>query len=203
MIEDNIKKELILDLYKIEAIKFGKFKLKSGTISPIYIDLRLSISYPKVLGKIAEAIWEKIKDLQFDLICGVPFSAIPFATVIAVNQKVPMIMCRKKSKEHGTKKNIEGHFKPGDYCVLIEDLITSGSSILETIESLKGEGLVVKDVAVLIDREQNGKVLLENKGYNVHAAFTLDEVLETLQNENKIDSATIIQIKEFIQANQF
>ena len=203
MIEDSVKKELILDLHRIKAIKFGEFKLKSGIISPIYLDLRLSISYPDILSKVANAMWDKIKDLQFDIICGVPFAAMPFATAIAVHHKIPMVMCRKTSKQHGTKKNIEGHFQPGNTCMLVEDLITSGGSILETVLPLEEGGLVVKDVIVLIDREQNGKVLLEKNGYNLHSVFTLKQVLEILQNENKIDAATVSQIKEFIKASQF
>lgn len=195
--------ELILDLYKIEAIKFGAFKLKSGIISPIYIDLRLTISYPKVLNKIADSIWEQIKLLKFDIICGVPYTAIPFAGIIAATHNIPMVMCRKEPKEHGTKKMVEGCFASGQTCLVIEDLITSGASILETVESLEKCGLVVKDAGMLIDREQNGKNILASKGYNAHAVVTLSQILECLQQENKIDEITIESIKLFLQQHQF
>ena len=200
---NDITRELILDLYEINAIKFGEFKLKSGIISPIYLDLRLSISYPKILGKIAAVMWEQVKPLQFDVICGVPYTAIPFATIIATTHNIPMVMCRKESKQHGTKKTIEGYFQPGQTCLLVEDLITSGSSILETIAPLKKVGLIVKNIVVLIDREQNGKTLLESGGYNVHAVFTLGQMLEVLQYKNKLDITTSLQIKKFIQEHQF
>jgi uridine monophosphate synthetase len=200
---NNITKGLILDLYEINAIKFGEFKLKSGIISPIYLDLRLCISYPKILGKIAAIMWKQVKLLQFDVICGVPYTAIPFATIIATTHNIPMVMCRKESKQHGTKKIIEGYFQPGQTCLLVEDLITSGSSILETIAPLKEAGLIVKNIVVLIDREQNGKTLLESGGYNIHAAFTLGQMLKILQHKNKLDTTTFVQIKKFIQEHQF
>lgn len=195
--------ELISDLYNINAIKFGEFKLKSGIISPVYLDLRLTISYPKILGKVAAVLWEQTKHLQFDILCGVPYTAIPFATIIATTHNIPMVMCRKEPKLHGTKKTIEGYFQHGQTCLVVEDLITSGSSILETITLLEEEDLIIKDVVVLVDREQNGKALLESKGYNLHAAFTLGQMLEVLKHENKIDITTSRQVKKFIQEYQF
>jgi uridine monophosphate synthetase len=196
--QQNIK-ELILDLHRIEVVKFGEFKLKSGIMSPIYLDLRLAISYPEVLKKIAGAMWEVAKSLAFDLICGVPYTAIPFATLIAAKHNIPMLMCRKEQKEHGTKKIVEGAFKAGQKCLVIEDLITSGTSILETVAPLEEVGLQVNDAIVVIDREQGGKLSLANKGYNVHAVFTLGQMLEVLQNANKIDTAMVEKIKKFLK----
>src|SRR3990172_481587 len=200
---NSLTTKLILDLYKINAIKFRNFKLKSGIISPIYLDLRLTISYPKILKKIAAAMWKKSERLQFDVLCGVPYAAIPFATIIATTHNIPMIMCRKESKQHGTGKMVDGYFQHDQTCLIIEDLITSGSSILETASLIEDAGLVVKDAIVLIDREQNGKKLLASKGYNIHAVFTLGQMLNVLQRENKINNALVLQINKFLRENQF
>lgn len=202
MITNKIEK-LILDLSEIAAIKFGEFTLKSGIVSPIYLDLRLTISYPKMLKAIANAMWNKIEKQPFDILCGVPYTAIPFATVIGITHNVPLIMCRKEIKLHGTKKLVEGHFNPGQTCLVVEDLITSGTSILETVAPLKEAGLVVKDVVVLIDREQNGKKLLEQQDCTVHSVFTLSRMLEVLQNAGRIEEKTVSSVKQFIQQHQF
>ncbi|MBU1934956.1 orotidine 5'-phosphate decarboxylase, partial [Patescibacteria group bacterium] len=92
-----MKKDIALALHEIGAIKFGEFKLKSGIMSPIYIDLRLLISYPKVLKLISDAMVElvKEKDLKFDVIAGIPYTALPIATAISVDQGWPMTYARK------------------------------------------------------------------------------------------------------------
>lgn len=194
--------EIIKKLYSINAIKFGEFKLKSGIMSPIYIDLRVIVSYPDVLKMVASAMWEKIAKLNFDLICGVPYTALPIATVMSVENGKPMVMRRKEVKDYGTRKAIEGAFAPGQTCLVVEDLVTSGSSVFETIEPLQIEGLKVKDIVVLLDREQGGRKHIEEKGYNLHALFTITQMVETLKTESKINEEMAQKIKQFIQANQ-
>lgn len=195
-------KNLILRLHEINAVKFGEFKLKSGILSPIYIDLRVIVSYPDVLKMVAEAMWNKIKDLNFDLICGVPYTALPIATVMSVERDKPMIMRRKEVKDYGTKKAIEGNFQSGQTVLVVEDLVTSGSSVFETIEPLQIEGLKVNDIVVLVDREQGGKKHLLEKGYNLHSVITITEMLDVLEREGKLDSEIVKKVKEFITNNQ-
>ncbi|MFH1946564.1 MAG: orotate phosphoribosyltransferase [Candidatus Magasanikbacteria bacterium] len=195
-------KDLILKLHEINAIKFGEFKLKSGIMSPIYIDLRVTVSYPKVLKMVADAMWNKVKDLNFDLLCGVPYTALPFATVMSAEHDKPMVMRRKEVKDYGTKKAIEGYFETRQNCLIVEDLITSGSSVFETIEPLEHEGLKITDIVVLVDREQGGKRHIQDKGYNLHSVLTISQVLETLEAENKLDSEMVNKVKEFIKLNQ-
>lgn len=192
------KKSLVTTLFNIGAVKFGSFTLKSGIQSPIYLDLRIIVSYPALLETIGDAFWSQIENCKFDLICGVPYTALPIATVISVHHRIPMIMRRKEAKAYGTKKTIEGIYKDGQTCVIIEDLITSGASVLETVEPIEQELLKVRDIAVLIDREQGGRQKLESLGYNVHALLTMTEVLDILLEAKKIDAATRESVLEFI-----
>jgi orotate phosphoribosyltransferase len=189
---------LLLKLLEIQAVKFGQFTLKSGLSSPIYIDLRLVISYPDLLKDVAEALWGKIKGLNFDLLCGVPYTALPFATAISVLHRKPMVMRRKEAKEHGTKKLIEGAYQAGQRCLIIEDLITTGLSIFETIEPLEKEGLQVHDITVLLDREQGGRKALTDRGFSLHAVFTMTELLDHVLKTGAADLATVESVRNFI-----
>merc|ERR1712083_285673 len=144
--------KIIIDLHSMEAIKFGKFTLKSGIISPVYFDLRVMVAYPKLMADIAK-IMEEICDksgLEPDLLCGVPYTAFPLATLMSVDKNIPSIIRRKEKKEYGTKKMLEGKFEVGQNCLIIEDVITSGTSVLETATELKKENLKVTDAIVFL-----------------------------------------------------
>lgn len=193
---------LITQLFDIGSVKFGNFTLKSGIQSPIYVDLRLIVSYPKLLKAVATAMWNKVQPCQFDCLCGVPYTALPMATAISLEHEIPMIMRRKEVKEYGTKRAIEGVIQKGDRCLVIEDLITSGSSIFETIAPLEHEGLQVSDIVVLLDREQGGRQVLHDKGYQLHAVLTITEFLKVLEKQGKIVSSTVKEVLTFIESHQ-
>ncbi|PLX28907.1 hypothetical protein C0581_00580 [Candidatus Parcubacteria bacterium] len=194
--------QLILKLHEINAVKFGEFKLKTGSLSPIYIDLRVTVSYPDVLKSIAQIMWQKISHLNFDIIAGVPYTALPIATAMSLEHNKPMVMRRKEVKDYGTRKAIEGAFTPGQTCLVVEDLITSGSSVFETIDPLKHEGLNVKDVVVLLDREQGGRENISNRGCTAHPIFTMSELLEVLQKHNRISQEMYTEVKNYITNTQ-
>ena len=128
---------LITALHALGAVKFGDFTLASGIKSPIYVDLRLLVSDPAVLGKAGDAYAQLLAQLPCDRIAGVPYAALPIATAVALATGKPMIYQRKEAKSYGLGKLIEGAFQPGERVVSIEDLITSGGSTLKTAEQLR------------------------------------------------------------------
>lgn len=199
-----MNKQLAVNLYDIGAIKFGEFKLKSGISSPIYIDLRLLASHPETLALVAQEMNNLIEKsaTTYDILCGVPLTGIPLATAYSLKNNKPMIMCRKEAKEHGTKKMIEGTFLPGQACLLVEDLITSGMSSLETIKHLEETDVKVRDIVVIIDREQGGKKYLEQQGYRLHALFTLSSLMALLVQEQKIDANIAHSVERYCAATR-
>jgi len=197
-----MKKEIALALHKIGAIKFGEFTLKSGMKSPIYIDLRVLVSYPQVLKLISDAMVELAQGLKFDVIAGIPYTALPIATAMSLDQEWPMVYARKEVKDYGTKKKLEGVFKEGQTALIIDDLITTGGSKFETIEPFQEAGLKITDFIVLVDREQGGRKQLEAKGYNLHSVIGINELLDILRDENKVSEDDYGRVKKFIAESQ-
>jgi uridine monophosphate synthetase len=194
--------ELVDELYKIGCFKFGSFKLKSGMITPFYIDLRLIISYPDLLQKVAEALWQKMQPYSFDRICGVPYNALPVATAISLAHHIPMLLKRKEPKDYGTKKQIEGLFQQGEQCAIVEDVIVSGKSILDTIEPIEENGVKVDHVFVIVDRQQGGKQLLEKQGLTVTPLLSVSEIFHHLRLKGKVSSHEVDMIKKFVETHQ-
>jgi len=195
------KKEFFLECYKLGIIKFGRFTLKSGIESPFYVDLRPLASDPKILKNLANYLLEMLPLDNFDLICGVPYAALPMATAMSLESYIPLIIKRKEAKSYGTKKLIEGIYEKGQNCLLVEDVITSGKSLIETITEVENEDLKVADIVVVLDREQGGKQLLESKGFKVHTLFNISEVCEILQEEGQLSDEEVKRIQDFLQGN--
>jgi uridine monophosphate synthetase len=181
------------------CIKFGDFTLKSGLKSPIYIDLRRIISYPKLLEQIAAAYLPVLRPLSFIRLAGLPYAAIPIATAISLAGNYPMIYPRKEAKSYGTKAEIEGEYHAGETAVIIDDLATTGGSKFEAIEKLTGAGLVVKDVVVLVDRQSGAKESLEQAGFHLHAVLTISVLLDYWEQAGKVEKGKIDATREFLR----
>jgi uridine monophosphate synthetase len=189
-------------LLEAGCIKFGQFTLKSGMISPIYIDLRLLVSFPKLLELVARAFLPILKGLSFDRLAGLPYAALPIATVISLQGGWPLIYPRKEVKTYGTKAEIEGSFKEGESIVVIDDLATTGESKFESIGKLTAAGLKVEHIVVLIDRQSGASEALEKAGYRLHAVTTLTKLLNYYEESNKVPLENIRIVREFLQKKQ-
>ncbi|NP_803474.1 uridine 5'-monophosphate synthase [Bos indicus] len=202
---DALLGSLVTGLYDVQAFKFGNFVLKSGLSSPVYIDLRGIISRPSILNQVAEMLFQTAEnaEINFDTVCGVPYTALPLATIVCSTHEIPMLIRRKEKKDYGTKRLIEGAVNPGDTCLIIEDVVSSGSSVWETAEVLQKEGLKVTDAVVLVDREQGGRDNLQARGIRLHSVCTLSTVLCILEQQKKINAETVERVKRFIQENAF
>ncbi|MCF7919200.1 MAG: orotidine-5'-phosphate decarboxylase [Candidatus Cloacimonetes bacterium] len=191
------RKEFIIELQAIGAVKFGTFTLKSGKISPFYFDLRDMISYPRLLDGIVDLLVERIQGLEFDVITGIPYTALPIAALVADRLQKPLIYMRKEEKAYGTGNNVIGKFQPGATCLVIDDLITTGESKIETAEHLEAEGVKVKDFVVVIDRSFNGKELLKKAGYELHSLISLEEILTILAGDSLITAEMVNKVNDF------
>tara|TARA_B100000315_G_scaffold100641_1_gene92480 strand:- start:1515 stop:2147 length:633 start_codon:yes stop_codon:yes gene_type:complete len=187
------------------VVKFGTFTLSSGKISPYYIDLRLVPSFPEVFSKVIAAYENSLKVLigldNVDAVGGVPTSGLTYAAVVAYNLKKPLIYVRKENKTYGTEKEVEGVLKPGYKIALIDDLITTGGSLVKTIDTLRQKGVEVDNVIVLIDRLEGGANLLAEKGVKLNAITNIGELADLLHEMEIIDSEQHRHIKSQIKAN--
>ncbi len=190
-------------LFDAGCIKFGEFKLKSGILSPVYVDFRGLISKPELLREVGNALAEKAQQIGCDRLAGIPYAGLPLGVAASMASNIPMIYPRKETKDYGTKKLIEGAYSEGEKVLVIDDIITDGASKIEAIKPLEEAGLVVKDVLIILDREQGGDKILAKAGYTLHSLGKLSVVLDALVAAGKVDSDMRAKVAEFIKANQF
>lgn len=193
---------LIEGLHRIDAVQFGEFRLKSGLRSPIYVDLRLLPSSPPLLKEAARALAEKAAPLTFDRVAAIPLGGLPIGTALSLEMDRPLIYPRPEVKQHGAKKSVEGIFVAGETALVVDDLISTGGAKLEAVAQLEAEGLVVRDVLVLIDRLQGGRQELAAAGYTLHSLFTLPDLTATLEATGAISAGQAEAVRQYLAGNR-
>nr|HPL30010.1 orotate phosphoribosyltransferase [Anaerolineae bacterium] len=189
---------LIAALHEAGCVRLGDFVLHSGQHSPIYLDLRVLVSRPDVLWLVARAYSELLAGLEFQRLAAIPYAALPIGSAVALVSGRPLIYPRREAKEYGTKRQIEGAWSAGETAVVLDDLITTGASKLEAIRPLQEAGLTVRDIVVLIDREQGGREAMEAAGYRVHAVLGMRRILASLARQGRISDAQRREVETFL-----
>jgi uridine monophosphate synthetase len=192
---------LAADLVTSGCVRFGEFTLKSGLVSPIYLDLRRLVSYPAILRRAARAYAGVLDGLSFDRLVGIPYAALPIATAVALEMERPLIYPRRETKEYGTRAVVEGVFVAGETAVVLDDLATTGDTKIETIRKLEAAGLIVRDIVVLIDREQGAPETLARAGYAFHAVAKIGDLLREWRACGAIDEAQYEAVRKYLDGS--
>ena len=195
-------KEFATFLYKNDIIKFGDFTLTSGKDSSYYIDLRLVPSFPhefrKMIKNLQNLIIEKIGLDNFDSLASVPTGGLVITSALAIETVKPLIYVRNKPKEHGTTKSIEGKMSAGMKVVMVDDVMTTGTSVLNGVKQLKESGLSVSDVFVIIDRLERDSKEFSDIGVRIHQLTDILEITNILFQEKLIDEEILGKVKKQI-----
>ncbi|CCC81452.1 orotate phosphoribosyltransferase [Thermoproteus tenax] len=166
-----------------EVIKFGDFQLSSGERSPYYVDMRLVLSYPDLLRWVIAKYTNILRDINFDLLVGVATGGIPYASILGFSMYKPIAYVRERAKWYGTKRDIEGAVWEGARAVLIDDVITTGQSVIQAINKLKEVGARVESVVVFLDREQCGAKRVEKEtGVPVRPVYKILDILQEIKD---------------------
>jgi len=198
-------KEFTIFLYKNNIIRFGNFTLASGKNSSYYVDLRLIPSYPhqfrKMIKNLQNLIVKKTGLDDFDCLASVPTGGLVVTSALAIEIVKPLIYVRSKPKEHGTTKSIEGKISAGMKVIMVDDVVTTGTSVLNGINQLKEAGLLVSDLYVIINRLEGADKALSDIGVQTHQLTDILEITDILFQEKLIDKEIFEKIKNQVNRN--
>jgi orotate phosphoribosyltransferase len=197
-------------LWELGAVQFGDFTIGRTTQhSPIYVNLRLLISNPRALSRAARVMHDEIQTLMgmrnpqvkpFERVCGIPFGGLHLATAYSLRSRVPMIYVHPAKERNGNRVFVEGRFEQGESVLLIDDLVTSGGGIVETAEFLRvNAGLNVRNVLVLLDRQEGARELLRQRGYTLTSILGLETMLTYLMASGLIEEQQYKNSTDYIQ----
>ena len=192
-------KEFATFLYQNGIIKFGEFKLASGKSSSYYVDLRLVPSYPhqfrRMIKHLQNMISEQIGFDNFDTVGSVPTGGLVIASSLAYELVKPIVYVRSQAKDYGTSKLVEGVVKSDDRIILIDDVATTGGSVINGIKELKKAGAKISDAYVIINRLEGAAKNLLDMGVNLHQILDIMQIAEILHEEKLIDDAILNKVK--------
>jgi len=195
-------KEFATFLHEKGAIKFGDFTLTSGKKSSYYVDLRIVPSFPhqfrKMVKRLQSNISEKIGLDNFDYLVSVPTSGLVIASALAIETVKPLIYVRNKPKDYGTSKSIEGSFEQGKKALMIDDVATTGGSVVNAIKLLKEAGIVISDAFVIINRMEGASEALEAEGVKIYNLTDILEITNSLYDQNLISNDVLENVKNQI-----
>lgn len=169
-------KEYLIEILKENNVfKEGDFVLSSGKKSDYYIDMKKAITNPEILSTIAKLIYEKICTENIDKVAGPALGAVPIATAISLESEIPLLMIRKEKKGYGTSKLIEGELIKGDSVIVVEDVTTTGGSLLKAINAIKENGGIVEKAFVVVDREEGAIEMFNNENIPFEPLIKVNE----------------------------
>jgi len=188
---------------KTGALKFGVFELSSGEISPYYLDLRVIPGDPAAFELAVEILREMSGQVGgFERIGGVPTAGVPYAAALAYTTRKPFLYVRKEAKPHGLEKMVEGMLFPGDRVLLVDDLVTTGTSLLKAAQAVRGEGGVVEHALVVVDREEGGDEALRRSGVELHSAVRLLDLLKVLREIEAVAEEEYASISDWVASRR-
>jgi len=195
-------KEFATFLHQNDIIKFGDFTLASGKKSSYYVDLRLVPSYPIEFRKMVKYLENEItQDIgldNFDSIVSVPTGGLVIASALAIETIKPLIYVRSKPKDYGTSKSVEGKIHDGMNVVMIDDVATTGGSVVNAIKSLKEVDISIKDAYVIVNRMEGAEEALLELGIKMHSILNILQITEALYEQNLVDEDILEKVKNQI-----
>ena len=193
------RRELLVGLFKIGAFRTGEFTLKSGKISPFYIDLRRIGADMRILSLSGRAYAELMAGIKADHVAGIPVAALPLATAAALATDMSLIYPRLEKKAHGSGARVEGVWKAGDTALMLDDLITTGGSKREAAAVLREAGIKVEDLVVLVERGDEGRNDMKDAGIRLHAWAGIDDLLEAGLGAGFLDEEMARKVRQFVR----
>ena len=174
---DNNKKEIIKLLKDNQVVKYGKFTLSSGKESTYYVDMKNAITNPEILSKVAEIISKRIDKMRIDKIAGPALGAIPIVTAVSIESSIPMLMIRKSKKDYGTSELIEGNLQTGDRVIVLEDVTTTGNSLIKAVKAVLASGGIVDKAYVIVDRNEGAIDNLKKEGVDLEPLVSVNDFM--------------------------
>ncbi len=166
------------EIVRLGLLRFGRFRLSSGMESPVYVDLRGACSHPPLFRAMVRSLSDLVRRGRHDAVCGVAVSGLPLATGVALELGLPLLYWRPRRKDHGTMAELEGIAEEGWDVAVVDDVSTTGSSILRAVWALRRAGVRVRSAYVVVDRGEGAEERLGSEGVRLRWILRLDDLLE-------------------------